>query len=98
MRLDKVQLDSSILDGPGYFAALGCVNMFGPATMVDIDRALESSHRSLLHYVVLVNLRHSLRPMPWVNGAHVAERRPTGDFSSLRGYFVNLWQSLRPMP
>ena len=47
---------------------------------------------------VLVNLRQSLRPMPWVNSVHVAERRPTGDFSPLLGYFVNLWQSLRPMP
>ena len=37
--------------------------------------------------------------MPVVSGAHVAERRPTGVFSSpLREHFVNLRQSLRPMP
>ena len=48
-----------------------------------------------------VNLRQSLRPMPVVNGARVAERRPAGvyfSFSPRREYFVNLRQSLRPMP
>ena len=33
----------------------------------------------------LVNLRQSLRPMPSVNGAHVAERRRTYDGSTLTG-------------